>query len=271
METSYRPDLFKGQVALVTGGGSGIGREIAMRFAALGAKVLVCGRKQDTLDETCGMIREAGGEAEPFALNIREPERCLAAVAHAWELWERLDTLVNNAGGQFGQAAIDISTKGWNAVIDTNLNGTWHMMQAAAKSWRDRERGGSIINIVLDIQRGIPGMAHSVAARGGVIYLSKTVAVEWAPLGIRVNCIAPGLIKSSGFELYEPAVQRKSLHDSNPMRRMGETADIAEGCLYLASPGGRFVTGEVLTIDGGQQMWGDVWAIAKPDYFRFED
>jgi len=271
METSYRADLFEDQVALVTGGGSGIGRDIAMRFAALGAKVLVCGRKRDALDETCGMIDAAGGEAEPFALDIREREMCQAAISRAWERWGRLDTLVNNAGGQFGQAAIDISARGWSAVIDTNLNGTWHMMQAAARRWRDEGRGGCVVNIVLDIARGIPGMAHSVAARGGVVYLSKTVAVEWAPLGIRVNCIAPGLIRSSGFDLYEPAVRRKSLNDSNPMRRMGETADIAEGCLYLASPGGRFITGEVLTIDGGQQMWGDVWGIAKPDYFRFED
>lgn len=271
MQTSFRSDLFKDHVVVVTGGGSGIGREIAMRFAALGARVLICGRKQQSLDETCSAIRDAGGEAEPFALNIREPERCHEAIEAAWSFWGRLDTLVNNAGGQFGQAAIDISTNGWNAVIDTNLNGTWHMMQAAAKRWQAAGSGGSVINIVLDIQRGIPGMAHSVAARGGVVYLSKTVAIEWAPLRIRVNCIAPGLIKSSGFELYDPQVQRKSLTDSNPMRQMGETVDIAEGCIYLAAPAGRFITGEVLTIDGGQQLWGDVWGISKPNYFRFED
>src|SRR5690606_16193054 len=136
----------------------------------------------------------------------------------------------------------------WHAVIDTNLNGTWYMMQAAARRWRAQRHAGCVVNIVLDIARGIPGMAHSVASRAGVVYLSKTVAVEWAPLDIRVNCIAPGLIRSSGFDLYDPQVRHKSENDSNPMRRLGSIADIAEGCIYLASPSAGFVTGELLAI-----------------------
>jgi citronellol/citronellal dehydrogenase len=155
------------------------------------------------------------------------------------------------------QPASDISPKGWRAVIDTNLNGTWNMMQAAAHRWRDDDSGGCIVNVVLNISRGIPGMTHSVAARAGVIYLSKTVAVEWARLRVRVNCVAPGVIESSGLAGYDKAVLERSFRHSNPQSRPGSTDDVALACLYLASPAADFITGEVLTVDGGQRLWGE--------------
>ena len=127
----------------------------------------------------------------------------------------RLDVLVNNAGGQFPQAAIDFSVKGWNAVIDTNLNGSWYMMQAAARQWSERKQPGNIVNIVADIWRGMPQLAHTAAARAGVVYLSKTVAVEWAPMNIRVNCVAPGCCETTAFGRYPPKAPPAS---SNPTR-----------------------------------------------------
>jgi citronellol/citronellal dehydrogenase len=141
------------------------------------------------------------------------------------------------------------------------------MMQAAAKRWRDAGRPGSIVNIVTNVARGMPGIAHSCAARAGVVYLSKTLAVEWAPLNIRVNCIAPGVTATSGMNVYPPDALR-DMPNSNPMKRFGQVEDVANAVCYIAGDAAGFVTGEVLTVDGGNQMWGDQWTIPRPDYFR---
>jgi len=151
-------------------------------------------------------------------------------------------------------------------VIDTNLGGTWHMMQAAARGWRARQRSGSIVNIVVVTTHGLYGIAHSIAARSGVVGLTRAVAVEWAPLNIRVNCVAPGLIETGGWDVYS-AETRAAYPRSNPMMRVGSPWDIAEACVYLAGTSGNFITGETLTVDGGGQLWGETWTTAKPDYF----
>jgi len=177
---------------------------------------------------------------------------------------------VNNAGGQFPQAAIDYSVKGWNAVVDTNLNGTWHMMQAAARHWRAAEAPGAMVNVVAVVERGMPGIAHSMAARAGVIGATRTVAVEWAPLGIRVNCIAPGLIASEGLDVY-PEAARRQFHRANPLRRPGTLGEIAEAAVFLAGPSSSFMTGEVMTVDGGGRLWGELWTIERPSYFDDND
>lgn len=266
---SFRADVLAGQVALVTGGGTGLGRTIAIAMARLGATVVICGRRAEPLAETVALIRSHGGEAHAHACSIRDPAQIATMLDAVFASLGRIDILVNNGGGQFVQPAIDLSAKGWHAVIDTNLNGTWNMMQATAQRWRDRAAEGRVVNVVLDIWRGIPGMAHSVAARAGVIYLSKTLAVEWAPLGIRINCVAPGIVETAALAQYPADVQAKIRTDANVQRRPAAPLEVAEGCIYLALPSSRFVTGEVLTIDGGQQLWGDVWAVSKPDYFRF--
>lgn len=266
--TVFRPDLLAGKVFVVSGGGSGIGRGIAYLLARLGADVMICGRRAEKLEETAaGIARYVGREIATCAMTIREPEQVETLIARTWERFGRLDTLVNNGGGQFPQAAIDFSVKGWNAVIDTNLNGTWYMMQAAARQWRDRGAGGSVVNIVATVARGMPQVAHTCAARAGVIYLSKTVATEWAPLGIRVNCIAPGSIATEGFNVYPDGVpERFAL--TNPMKRLGEVNDVAEAVVYVAADSGKFVTGEVLTVDGGHSVWGDSeWPGGRPPYF----
>lgn len=257
------PGLLAGQRALVTGAGSGIGRAIAHWLARLGADLVLCGRKPDKLAATAAALAAYGGEVIVKPLTIRDPD----AVAALFGQVGPLDILVNNAGGQFPQAAIDFAPKGWAAVIDTNLNGTWYMMQAAARAWRDAGRGGAIVNIVAVVGRGMPGIAHTCAARAGVIHVSKTVAIEWAPLGIRVNCVAPGIIATEGMGVYSEEVLR-DMPNTNLMRRFGDVADVANAVAYLASDAGGFVTGEVLTVDGGNQLWGDQWTIPRPDYFK---
>lgn len=265
-EPVFRDGLFNGEVVLVSGGGSGLGRAIAVQFAALGASVAICGRRIERLEETAELIRKNGGTVSTHAMSIRDPEAVVQLVIDVANKHGRIDHLVNNAGGQFPQAAIDFSIKGWNAVIDTNLNGSWYMMQAIARHWRDQQAQGTITNIVAVIVRGMPGVAHTCAARAGVIHLSKTLATEWAPLGIRINCVAPGAIATGGMEVYSEEARRE-LPRSNLMQRFGSAQDVADAVTYLAAPSGRFITGEVLTVDGGNQLWGDQWTIPRPDYF----
>lgn len=265
--TVFAAHLFSGKVVLVSGGGSGIGKAIAVLFARLGASLVLCGRDPEKLGSAAALLQSLGSDVDATAMSIREPEQVEALMERVWARHGRLDVLVNNAGGQFAQPALDFTVKGWRAVIDTNLNGTWYMMQAAARRWRDIGQAGNIVNVTATVGRGLPHMAHSTAARAGVIYLSKTVAVEWAPLNIRVNCLGVGAVESSGFAQYTEE-GRKTFHESNPMRRPGDVWDVVEGCVYLAGPSGKFITGEVLTIDGGQQMWGDFWSAGRPDYFK---
>lgn len=266
--TAYNCNLFAGKSVLVSGGGTGIGRAIAVLYARLGAHVVICGRREEPLQETAALIRDGLGlDITTHAMTIREPEQVQALIDRIWTDRGGLDVLVNNAGGQFAQNPMDYSVNGWKAVIDTNLNGTWYMMQTAARRWRDAGQPGNIINIVVNIHRGTLQTTHSAAARAGVVYLSKSVAVEWAPLNIRVNCVAPGAIASNGLRNYsrEAAEQFKY---ANPMRRAGDVRDIAEACAYLGSPASEFVTGETLAVDGGYQMMGEIWAAGEPDYFR---
>jgi citronellol/citronellal dehydrogenase len=265
--TVYRPDLFEGKVALVSGGGSGLGRAIALLLSRLGANVVICGRTAAKLDKVARFARSKGRKMVAVAANVREPHEVDALFQRVYADFGRLDVLVNNAGGQFPQDAIDFPDKGWTAVINNNLNGAWYMMQRAAQHWRRRKRPGAIVNVVVVTERGMPGVAHTVAARAGVIGLTRTVAVEWAPLNIRVNCLAPGLTATEGLEVYPPAAQRE-FPRANAMRRPGTPMEIAEACVYLAGPSGSFITGEVLTVDGGGKLWGELWTAGRPAWFK---
>jgi citronellol/citronellal dehydrogenase len=264
--TVYAPDALNGQVVVISGGSGGIGRAIAWLFARLGAHVVVAGRNQAKLDAVVAGLIGRDLKASAAIADIRDPDAINGLFDHVWTTLGRVDILINSAGGQFPQPAIDFSTKGWNAVIDTNLNGTWYMMQAAAQRWRDRKHPGSIVNIVVVTTHGLYGIAHTIAARAGVIGLSRAVAVEWAPLNIRVNCVAPGVIETEGWNVYTPQA-RAAYPRSNPMMRAGSPWDVAEACAYLAAPSGKFVTGETLTVDGGGQHWGETWTTGKPGYF----
>jgi NAD(P)-dependent dehydrogenase (short-subunit alcohol dehydrogenase family) len=266
----FRPDLLAGKAVLLSGGGSGLGRAMAFLFARLGANVMICSRDGEKLASAAGSIKRLLGRDVPWhAMTIRDPKEVEVLMDAAWQRFGRVDYLVNNAGGQYPQAAIDFSVKGWNAVIDTNLNGTWYMMQSAARHWRDHKESGCIVNIVANVGRGMPTVAHTCAARAGVIYLSKTVSTEWAPLGIRVNCVSPGAVETEGFRNYTPEAAER-FKDSNPMRRVGDAFDVAQAVVYLCAPSGKFMTGEVVAVDGGQQQWGEFWAGGIPDYFKLK-
>jgi NAD(P)-dependent dehydrogenase (short-subunit alcohol dehydrogenase family) len=263
----FRDDALQGRVCIVSGGGSGIGRAITYTLVRLGAEVMICGRREEKLADTAaGIKKHLGKEIAYTAMTIRDPEQVEQLLDATWKRFGRLDTLVNNGGGQYPQAAIDFTTKGWLAVIDTNLNGTWYMMQAAARHWRDANQSGDIINIVANVWRGMPQVAHTCAARAGVIYLSKTLATEWAPLKIRVNCVSPGSIATEGLNVYEPQAAEQFRY-TNPMHRLGDALDIAQAVVYLAAPSGKFVTGEVIVVDGGNNQHGDVWPGGIPEYF----
>lgn len=263
---SFAADLLRGQVVCVSGGGSGIGRATAWLAARLGATVMICGRNAEKLAGVVDAMRARGLDAHCEAVDIRERARVEETFTRIWERLGRIDLLVNSAGGQFPQPAIDYSEKGWNAVINTNLTGTWNMMQQAALRWRDTALPGSIVNVVV-VPQNLHGVAHTCAARAGVIALSQHVAVEWAPYRIRVNCVAPGSIRSEGWAVYDEKTREK-YPLTNPMMKAGVPWDIAEAIIFAGGPTGGFINGEVLTVDGGGQHWGEIWTTGKPEYYR---
>ena len=263
--TSLANNLLSARVAVISGGGSGIGRATAWLASRLGAQVIICGRNPDKLARTRDAIIGSGHKCEMVALDIRERAAVDALFDTVFQRHGRVDLLINSAGGQFPQAAIDCSEKGWRAVIDTNLTGTFNMMQRAAQAWRDAGISGSIVTIVVS-PRGLHQVAHTCAARAGIVAFSEAVAIEWAPLGIRVNCIAPGAIVSEGWSTYAEHV-RARYPQSNPMRRAGNPWEIAEAALFVGGPGGGFITGQTLHVNGGGDLWGEVWTAGKPPYF----
>ncbi|MFA5631550.1 MAG: SDR family oxidoreductase [Porticoccaceae bacterium] len=261
LPTVLAPDIYKDKTVLITGGGSGIGRATAWLAARLGAQVIIYGRKTEKVEGVSEAIRARGGLCDWGTLDIRDHGACATTMADVFERYGHLDLLINNAGGHFPGEAIDFTEKGWKAVIDNNLNGTFNMMQAGARSWRDAGRGGAIINITL-IMRGVHNLSHSVASRSGVIAFSRHAAVEWAQYGIRVNCLSPGSIET---EIWGDK-ERETYANGNPMRKVGTCWDIAENCLFLGSPAANFINGHDLQIDGGASLWGECWSAGKPEY-----
>lgn len=267
LETVYREDLFAGRTVLVTGAGTGIGKGISVLFGRLGARVVLASRSEANLATTAGLLDRVGAEHRIHPTNIRHPEEVDTLFGLLEETGALPDVVINNAGGQFPQSSAALSDKGWRAVIDTNLNGTWTVMQRAARLWQRARTPGAIVNIVAPHRRGMYGVAHTVAARAAIDHVSRNVAVEWAPDRIRVNCVLPGPIDTEGMNAYPPEAQAR-MAKTNPMMRLGDVQDIAQACVYLAADSGKFITGETLVVDGGHQHWGEIWLTEEPEHYR---
>lgn len=267
---AFRPDLYAGKVVLVTGGAGGIGRAICLLLGRLGARLVVCGRTEDKLTDVVSMLARHQIDATPVSMTIRDPEQVAELIDKAWQVAGRLDVLVNNAGGQFAAPATEITPKGWRAVIDTNLNGQWYMMQAAAQAWIEHNQPGSIVNIGTITGRASIGIAHTAAARAGAAALAGTLSVEWAPHDIRINTVAVGVVQSPGLVNYPP--EARPSFDHNPQRRLGSVHDVAQTVAFLGSPiASGYITGDVVHVAGGGQIWGEYWSIGKPDYFKIDE
>ena len=264
----FRPDLFRGQVILVTGGGSGIGRCTAHELAALGAHVVLLGRKLDKLQHVASEIVADGGRCTFHACDIRS-ELMVQDVVQAIVLSHgRIHGLVNNAGGQYMTPLEDISAKGWDAVVSTNLTGGFLVARECYRQSMQAQ-GGAIVNIVADIWGSMPGMGHSGAARAGMVSFTETAALEWAKSGVRVNAVAPGYIASSGMDHYPPeaGAMLREMRETVPAGRFGTEAETSAGIVFLLSPAASFISGSVLRIDGARPQvrmgWGQVGAPAE--------
>jgi citronellol/citronellal dehydrogenase len=255
----FAPGILRDQVAIVTGGGSGIGLATALELARLGAKVAICGRTSEKLEIAKAQIA-ARGPVLAMPCDIREPAQVETFVKAVIAEWGRLDILVNNAGGQFPSPAQHISPNGFLAVLRNNLAGTFHVSREVANQWMIPKKGGRIINVIANIYRGFPGMVHTGAARAGVENMTMTLSVEWAQFGILVNAVAPGIIRSSGTAQYPPQLLERGIAET-PLKRAGTCEEVAASIVFLASPAAQFITGATLRIDGAQSLWGHTWEI----------
>ena len=260
----FHPDLFKGQVYIVTGGGSGIGRCTAHELAALGARVALVGRKAEKVESVKAEITEDGGIASAHVCDIREEDSVKATVKAIIAEHGGLNGLVNNAGGQFQAPLTGINQKGWETVVRTNLTGGF-LMARESYTQALSKTGGAIVNIVADMWGGMPGMGHSGAARAGMVNFTQTAAVEWGASGVRVNAVAPGWIASSGMDNYPEHMKQwiRSLGDNVPIKRMGTESEVSSAICFLLSPGAAFISGDCLRIDGGASQGGRVWPLPK--------
>ena len=246
----FASGLFKDQVALITGGGSGIGLATARELVRLGGRVAICGRTQAKLDAA---ISELGQHALAFVCDIREPAQVEAMVKGVIEKFGRLDIVINNAGGQFPSPAQHISPNGFLAVVKNNLVGTFHVTREAANQWMIPQRGGRIVNVIANIYRGFPGMVHTGAARAGVENMTMTLAVEWAQFNILVNAIAPGIILSSGTAQYPAQLLEMGIKNT-PLKRAGTVEEVAASIIFLVSPAAQYITGATLRMDGCSRL-----------------
>ena len=248
----FRPGLLDGQVVLVTGGGSGLGRATAVELTALGARVVVAGRRLEPLEETIGLC--ADGLCEPVVCDIREEDQVADLVSGVLDHHGRIDTLVNNAGGQYMTPAEDISVKGWNTVVQLNLGGTWLMTHAVATKAMIPAGGGKIVNVTLSPHHGLPGMTHSSAARAAVENMTRVLSIEWARFQIRLTALAAGHFETEAIKKY-PKPVAENVARTVPLGRLGRPEEHAWLVAYLASPAGDYYSGCVITLDGARDNW----------------
>jgi citronellol/citronellal dehydrogenase len=256
MDTIFKPGLFSGKTAIITGGGTGIGFRIASELAQLGATVILASRKKEILDKAAEKITAAGGKAYAVECNIRDEESVKNCIAKSIELCGKIDFLVNNGGGQFPSPAEFINRKGWLAVIETNLTGTFFMSQEVFNK-QFVKTGGAIVNIIANIRNGFPMMTHTGAARAGVENITKTLATEWGRYGVRINAVAPGIIDSSGLTKYDQQFREfiYGYAKYNQTYRLGTEAEVASSVIFLLSPAASFISGITLAVDGAESLY----------------
>jgi citronellol/citronellal dehydrogenase len=254
----FAPNLLDGQVAIVSGGGSGLGRATALELAACGARVVVCGRRPEPLEETVSQAEQGRCEAHPC--DVREEGEVDDLVDAVLERHGGIDLLVNNAGGQYMTPAEDITPKGFRTVIRLNVEGTWLMTHAVAtKAMIPEARGGKILNVTLSPHHGLPGMAHSSAARAAVENLTRVLSIEWARFGIRLTALAAGHLETDTLKTKYPKAVVEGVAGTVPLQRLGTPEEFAWLVAYLASPGGDYFSGAVLTLDGARDNWFGTW------------
>ena len=263
-DSVFKAGLFTGQTIMVTGGGSGIGRCTAHELAALGAHVVLVGRKLEKLEKTAAEIREDGGSVSLQVCDIREEESVKAMVAAVLAERGSIEHLVNNAGGQYPSPLASINQKGFETVIRTNLVGGFLVAREVFNQSMSKT-GGSIVNMLADMWGGMPGMGHSGAARAGMENFTKTAAVEWGHAGVRVNAVAPGWVASSGMDTYEGAFKAviPTLREHVPLKRIGTESEVSAAIVYLLSPGAAFISGNTIRIDGGASQGSRAFPLFK--------
>ena len=249
----FSDNLLEGKVALITGGGTGLGLATARAFGTNGAKLVIASRSAEHVEDGAATLREEEIEALPLVCDVREPDHVEAMVDTAIEHFGRVDVLVNNAAGNFLVRAEDLSPGGWKAVTRIVLDGSWFCSRAVYKHMKD-QGGGNILNVLATYATGAgPLTVHSAAAKAGVLSLTRTLAVEWADAGIRVNAIAPGPVDThgAGSRLWNSDEARASIAEKLPMGRFGTEAEIADAAIFLVSDAASYVTGTMLPVDGG--------------------
>jgi citronellol/citronellal dehydrogenase len=264
-ESAFRPGMFDGKTFIVTGGGSGIGRCTAHELASLGATVAIIGRSIDKLARVKGEIDADGGRVSTHICDIRDEALVRSTVQAVLNAHGRIDGLVNNAGGQYRAELKTITTKGFEAVVRSNLTGGFIFMREVYTAWMEAH-GGAIVNIIADIWNGWPNFAHSAAARGGMHTLTECAACEWAVSGVRVNTVAPGAIMTSGLDTYEAKDDDyiKRVPSKVPMQRFGTEAEVSAAITFLLSPAAAYITGSCLRVDGGAPNAREIWWPQKP-------
>lgn len=257
----FRSDLYKDEIHIVTGGGSGIGRCIAHELASLGAHVVLIGRKEEKLIAVRDEIIEDGGVADYWTLDIRDEENGVRVISEIVAKHGKIDALVNNAGGQYPAPAETIKKKGFDAVVSTNVTGGF-LLARECFNQSMKKNGGAIVNIVADMWGGMPGMVHSGVARAGMVNLSQSLAVEWGRCGVRVNAVAPGFIASSGLDQYQGRFMHNLLPgmiEEVPLKRLSEESEVSAAVTFLLSPAAAFISGDCINVDGAascnRKMW----------------
>ncbi len=250
------PDANVGATAIVTGGGTGIGAATAREFARTGARVAICGRRSEPLETVRAELSAAGSDVLAHACDIREPDQVVGFLDAVQAWGGPVDILVNNAGGQFAAAAEDISLKGFRAVHRLNLDATWDMTQSVATRWMIPSRKGVVFFLGFSPRRGIPMMVHSSAARAALENLAAGLSNEWSKYGIRAICVACGLIQTEGLLQYGGQDALEAFISAIPAKRVGLPEEVAATIAFLSSPGGAYITGTTVVVDGGSDAWG---------------